>query len=397
VAAPAFTTTILPLSRISVDPAPLPGMDAGDFSTVVESDAMVVVDRTMSVHGVGHGSAAETAVQPSTTWYFAEGATAGPFSLFYQLQNPGNAAAQVSVTYLLPTPQPPLTKSYTIAPRSRFTIVVDQEDPVLAAADVSARIISDQPIIAERAMYLDTLGKPVGAVIGGAGVIAPATRWFLAEGATGGFFDLYVLVGNPETQDTNVSLEYLLPDGTHFTKTYVAAAQSRLTILVDDEDPRLTDTPVSIVVQSAGVPIVVERTMWWPQGRWYEGHLSVASAVTSKKWVLAEGEIGYPRYAQTYIEIANTSDTQGVATIHWLAEGDAGSTAATGIVLPPNSRTNVAVTSAMLPFSCRFSGCRFGAIVESNGVELIVERSMYWDVNGVTWAAGTNALATPIP
>jgi hypothetical protein len=69
VAAPSFATTIPPLTRITIDPAPMPGVDAGDFSTVVESDTLVVVDRTVSVHGVGHGSAAETAiVQPSTTW-----------------------------------------------------------------------------------------------------------------------------------------------------------------------------------------------------------------------------------------------------------------------------------------------------------------------------------------
>jgi len=29
--------------------------------------------------------------------------------------------------------------------------------------------------------------------------------------------------------------------------------------------------------------------------------------------------------------------------------------------------------------------------------DLVVERAMYWDSGGVTWAAGTNLLATPIP
>jgi len=27
----------------------------------------------------------------------------------------------------------------------------------------------------------------------------------------------------------------------------------------------------------------------------------------------------------------------------------------------------------------------------------VVERSMYWNANGVVWAAGTNLLATPLP
>ena len=48
-------------------------------------------------------------------------------------------------------------------------------------------------------MYSTAPGQPpFAAGHGGAGVTAPALKWFLAEGATGNFFDLYVLVGNPE-------------------------------------------------------------------------------------------------------------------------------------------------------------------------------------------------------
>jgi len=35
--------------------------------------------------------------------------------------------------------------------------------------------------------------------------------------------------------------------------------------------------------------------------------------------------------------------------------------------------------------------------VESVGAvpaQIVVERPMYWDANGVTWSAGTNAMAT---
>jgi len=42
-------------------------------------------------------------------------------------------------------------------------------------------------------------------------------------------------------------------------------------------------------------------------------------------------------------------------------------------------------------------GKRFGAIVESVGASpapIVVERAMYADAGAVTWAAGTNVLAT---
>jgi len=35
----------------------------------------------------------------------------------------------------------------------------------------------------------------------------------------------------------------------------------------------------------------------------------------------------------------------------------------------------------------------FGTIVESDGTDLVVERAMYSNANGVTWAAGTSVLA----
>ena len=53
------------------------------------------------------------------------------------------------------------------------------------------------PIVVERAMYLSTPQQPFAAGHGSAGVTAPATRWFLAEGATGPFFDMFILIGNP--------------------------------------------------------------------------------------------------------------------------------------------------------------------------------------------------------
>ena len=127
------------------------------------------------------------------------------------MQNPSDAGTNVRVTYLRPT-VPPLTKTYTVGPRSRFTIWVDYEQfpgdapqaPSLSNTDVSAKIesVDGTPIIVERAMYRTT---PDGVGLGfeaghdAAGVSAPQRTWFFAEGATGDFFDLFFLVANPCT------------------------------------------------------------------------------------------------------------------------------------------------------------------------------------------------------
>ncbi len=377
-----------------------------DFSTVIESDHLVVVDRTMFWDNSGYGSHAETAIEsPATTWYLAEGATHGAFDLFYLLQNPNAAEATVTITYLRPVPLPPVQRTYVVAGQSRRTIWVDQEGPELAATDVSAKITSDQPLIVERAMYYSTPSQPFAGGTDGAGLPTSATHWFLAEGATGSFFDLFVLIANPESIDAQANLTYLLPDGTTIVKSHTIPANSRVTINVQDEDGRLQATAVSTIVESTNaVPILVERAMWWPKGNWYEGHLSAGSTTTGTRWALAEGEVSRSSVVQfpllnngnadydteTYILIANTSASAGTATVT-LYRSD-GAPLSQTVPLPANSRVNV-------PVSVVFPGVvneLFAAIVDSDGPQIVVERAMYSNANGVIWAAGSSALATKL-
>ena len=346
--------------------------------------------------GGGYGSHSETATAaPSPTWFLAEGATHGAFQLFYLLQNPSATAAHVSVTYLLPAPAAPITLPYTIAAESRLTIPVDAI-PGLEATDVSARIVSDVPILVERAMYMDT-ANPVqvfGAGHAGSGVTAANPRWFLAEGATGGFFDMYYLIANPSTQATQVRVTYLLPSGAPLEKEYTVAAQSRLTISVDEQDARLTDTPVSAIVESLnGVGIVVERSMWWPGGgRWTEGHLSAGSTMTARRWAVAGGVIGAG--VETYVLIANTSAFAGNATVTALRSDDGGPAASQTVFLPANSRVNVPMSQ--LPGLAGPGVTSFGVLIVSDGPEIVIERATYMDFGGIVWAAGHASLGTPL-
>jgi hypothetical protein len=395
----SVTRTLAAESRTTLDllangPAP-----ANDFSTIVESDRPLVVDRTMTWDSTGFGSHAETSIAaPSTTWYLAEGATHGSFDLFYLIQNPGTATANVQITYLRLAPNTPIVKSYDVAPHSRLTIPVDGEDAGLAETDVAASITSTQPIIVERAMYASAPGDPFRAGHGGAGVTAPATHWYLAEGATGSFFDMYVLVANPGDAESEIKVTYLLPSGETISKTHEVGAKNRLTLTVAAEDARLADTPVSVIVETTNAqPVVVERAMWWPKGQWYEAHLVAGATQTGTRWALADGQAGseldsqsqLTRPVDTYILIANTSATAGSATVKLFVEGSSTPLEFT-VPLKPNSRENFPTTGLFEPNTLK----RFSAIVESNGVPIVVERAMYTTINGLTWSAGTASLAT---
>ena len=402
---PVSHTVLLPARRrVTIDPTMLPGLDVAEFSVAVESNVPVVVDRTMSWDARGYGAHSETAVAaPALTWYLAEGSTVGSFNLFYLLQNPGAVAAEVQVRYLRGQGAP-LEKTYTLAPRSRTTVWVNQEEfpglgKALASADVSAviEVANGQPIIVERSMYLNLPGQTFGAGHESAGITAPATQWFLAEGATGAYFDLFVLIANPSATAAEIEATYLLPDGTTISRPHTVAGNSRYNIWVDFEDARLANTAVSTTIRvTNAVPVIVERSMWWPgtSATWAEAHNAPGATATATRWALAEGEVGGTRGVETYILIANTSPQTGDVKVTLLFED--GTMAERTFAVAGNSRFNVDPRSEFGAAADR----RFGALVESVGAtpaQLVVERAMYWDAAGQRWAAGTAALGTRLP
>ena len=139
-----------------------------------------------------------------------------------------------------------------MAPLSRTNIWVNKEDPALAAAEMSATMTSlnDVPVVVERSMYRNNGNELFSAGHNSAAVDAPALRWFLAEGATGGTFDEFVLIANPNATAANLKVSYLRAGKAPIVKNYVAAAQSRLTIWVDQEAPDLRAAEVSVMVES---------------------------------------------------------------------------------------------------------------------------------------------------
>jgi hypothetical protein len=396
------TLTMPGLARATVDPELLAGTEASAFATVIESTQPIISDRRMEWDATHYGSHAETSIaRPETTWYLAEGATTSSFNLYYLLQNPHpSQSAQVEIRYLRPAPLPPIVKTYTVAPSSRRTIYVNGEDPGLDEAEISGVVRSTNgvAIIVERAMYTNAGGLLFGAGHESAGIPYLATQWFLAEGATGPFFHLFILVANPNSQNASIEVRYLKPDGSVMTRQYAAAANSRVTIGVHAEGPELAATPVSATVTSSnGVPVLVERAMWWPATapEWYEGHNSAGVTATGEKWGLADGENGGPRNTQTFILIANTSAQAASVEVKLIFED--GSTAVRTYAIGANSRFNVAVANDFPTSRNR----RFGAVVESmpSGnarAQIVVERSIYSDSGGVVFAAGANAPGTKL-
>ena len=155
----------------------------------------------------------------------------------------------------------------------RFNIWVDNEGPELSSTDVSAVITStgSAPIIVERAMYAsDGAGRLFGAGHESAGITAPSRPGSWRRGRRGTYFDLFILVAESRPAPTPRSTVEI-PAARRYACSqsgYTVAANSRFNIWVDHEDPGLANVAVSAVSTTVtslnGVPVIVERAMWWP-------------------------------------------------------------------------------------------------------------------------------------
>ena len=262
----------------------------------------------------------------------------------------------------------------------------------LASAEFSTVVHSDLPLVVDRTMTWDAQKY------GGhseTSVDSPSSVWYLAEGATGSFFDLFLLLANPSDQAADVTVTYLLPNGTQIVHAHRVDAAQRYTIWVDQASPSLAETAVSMTVQSTnGVPIVVERSMWWPgdSRTWSEAHNAPGATVTGTAWAVADGEVGDAPGRATYYLIANPGGATAQVKVTLLFADGTPALARTFTVVA-NSRFGVSVRDEF-PVAV---GKRFGALIESTGESpppIVVERAMYADAAGETWAAGTNVLAT---
>jgi hypothetical protein len=245
-------------SRRTVDLSTVPELAGASFSTLLESDRELALDRLISFGAQGSAASLESAVdQPSTRWYFAEGSTVDPQELFYLVQNPGVTEARVRIRYLLPNGGTPVVRTTVVAPGSRATIWVDRENPALASTDVAAEItsVNGTPIVVERSSYVRQAGST--ALRGGdtsGGVTAPATRWFV-DGATGQY-TTRLLLANPGPEAAAVRATYQRADGRSLTRSYTLAPNSRQSVDVASVHPSLTNTTLGITVE-ASAPIAM--------------------------------------------------------------------------------------------------------------------------------------------
>ena len=214
----------------------------------------------------------------------------------------------------------------------------------------------------------------------------PRLTYFLAEGATGTFFDEDLMIANPNATTAPVTITFFREGMSNLTESRIIPARSGATLHLDTM-PGLEATAVSVEVSSdVGLPLAVERTQFWGEGS-YGGHTENAQPGPATRWYFAEGSQGY---FATFVLIANPQSTPVDVTLTFLREGDTSVT--TTVQLDPFSRKTV--SAATIPELVD----RSFAIIVDAPQPVVAERAMYFGSTATRpWSGGAAAAGVTEP
>ena len=377
----------------------LNGATSAQVSAVVKdtsTPADIVVERSMFFPLTGTpyagGTGASGVTAPAKRWILAEGAS-GVFETFILIANPGAARATVTARYLKGDGSS-VAESTTIEPGNRATLW-PSANPALAGQGFSTVVESDQPVVAERAMYFDNFRSGHDAL----GVTSGRTTWYFAEGFTGGSatiaFETFLLVGNDNPQPASVTATFFRDSGAPVTRTYTVPPRSRFNIWTDQERDAsgallLPATAFSVRLDST-VPIVAERSVYWgtpsaadpttPTFPWKEGHVVAGVEQPVAKWAFAEGRQGDDGSGgrfDSFFLVVNPSAVDIDVRATFATEDGTGVT--TTVKVPANTRANIWPAAGLTPDFDLLQGRRFAVFLESvGGQPFVAERAMYWN------------------
>ncbi|MHB8896667.1 MAG: hypothetical protein ACYC99_16040 [Candidatus Geothermincolia bacterium] len=353
-----------------------------DFSTKVDctdKTRTIAVDRTMTWSGgtaeTGVGQEAHNSVgvpAPAKAWYLPEGSSSWGFECWLLIQNPGAAAAHCTVTYMIEG-EGPLDIPHTVDPNSRATFNLATD---IGNKDASIKVVSDVPVIPERAMYRNSRREGHDSI----GTIAPASSYYLAEGTTAWGFTTYVLIQNPQTSTTDVDITYMTGEGpVKNPETISMPAGTRKTIRVNDV-PGMTDKDFSTLVQG-NKPIIAERAMYWNSPTGEACHDSVGMDSAHTCFYLPDGQTSDGRETWTLIQNPNAVDV--TVEVAYLPAGGG-----TPVVKTETIAASSRKTFGMLAHSGITGRASIMVTCTTPEKKIMCERAMYWGDRG----AGTDTI-----
>ena len=291
-------------------------------------------------------------------------ASSDTFDAYILIMNPNSGQAEVDVTFQGENGANH-SYHYQVAANSRFTVPVRE---TLGCGSFSAGIKSNLPILAERAMYFKYQGRTGGH--NSIGTESPSRTWFFAEGYTGGSFDTWVLLQNPNPAIANVTLTFMCPEGPAVTHQISVPGGSRKSVHVD-EIPGLESSDVSTQV-SSDFPVVAERAMYFNYQGKDGGSDTIGASQPSNKWLFAEGYTGDS--FDTWLLLQNPNDNAATISLDFMLPD--GSVVNKEVRVPGRTRHTVHLDDIPGLESTEVSS------QVTSDLAIVAERSMYFNYQG---------------
>jgi hypothetical protein len=193
------------------------------------------------------------------------------------------------------------------------------------------------------------------------GVTSPGTHWYLAEGSSNWGFETWLLIQNPNAQDANCTVTYMIEGEGSREFVKIVPANSRQTFNMESD---IGNKDASIAVAS-DVPVIPERAMYRNLRR--EGHDSIGTMTPASDFYLSEGSTAWG--FTTYVLVQNPNAVANQVTVTYMTAG--GAVVTSPFTMDPGTRKTIRVND-VLP------GDDFSTKVHGT-LPIIAERAMYWD------------------
>lgn len=397
----AKTVEVAPRSRATVVPADI-APSAISAALIEMTGAVGAVEQTATTQeGM---SVSPCVLEPSSTWYFADGSTRVDASMNLTLFNPSPTDAVVDLAFADEDgPHPTKKFEGRVVPAHRLVVidvgqVIQRKERLSVAATVRGGAI----VMGRFQVLRGEDGTRRGLVVDAAAP-ALATTWRFAAGQNGdgGEGTLpakeRIILHNPSEQDAVATITTFpaspapVPNG---ASSAVVGPPDPITVLVPARQSAVADlaapsakgpavpvvpTGLFSTVVSSDQPIVVERAL----DRTFEGRqlatLQLGSPLGSTEWVLAGGA---PSGVQATLAIVNVTGLAGRVTVKALSPA--------GLLPVPGLESVDLPSGALIRIPLDDKGVAASSLVVTSTVEVVTERILR------SAAAWSSSLGLPV-
>ncbi len=236
--------------------------------------ANIAVQRTLRwpSGGVIESSTTSGTSTLTNNWYFGDGGK-GFWSTYLAFINPSATETAEAFVFYVHDNGSSYGQPVSVPPLRRVSV---SPPPGMPEGGFAMQVGSSNLVnyVVERSMYAGT-NFALGSASTGAD--RQAYTWRFAEAAANGYFDTFFLVFNPSwTTAANVTMTFRKTDGTTATHSLTIPSRQRA-VVAADALPGIGNNAWFATEVSAtnGIPIVVERQMFWPQAGWAGSHSSM--------------------------------------------------------------------------------------------------------------------------